>query len=123
MPYYLSETSECGCGGTDGASPGIAADGGCCCCVPACPFWTVADCVEREEGVVVLFMLPKGGKDEGLFAEIPPPELEEEDEVAVVVMVELAVVVAEVMALFEFIGTALLGADEGVDDGVELPPT
>lgn len=67
-------------------------------------------------------MLPKGGK-RVLFAAIPLPTLEEEDEVAVVVSVELVVVVTEAMALLEFIVTALLLVDEGVDDGVELPAT
>lgn len=71
----------------------------------------------------MLFMLPKGGNEEGLFADIPLPTLEEDDDVVVVVRVELAVVVAEAMVLLEFIVTALLLADEGVDDGVELPTT
>lgn len=115
----LSETSGCGCAGADKTSPVIPA--ACCwCCIPACPFWTAAGCVEREEGAV-LFMLPKGGNEGGLLADIPLPRLEEEDEAAVVVKVELAVVAVEVMALLEVIVTALLVADEGVDDGVALP--
>lgn len=68
-------------------------------------------------------MLLKGGNEEGLFADSPLPMLVEEDEAAVVVRVELVVVAAEDMALFEVMVllVAATGADEGVLEFPVLP--
>lgn len=67
---------------------------------------------------MVLFILLKGGNEEGLFVGIPLPILAEEDDVAVVVKVELAVVAAEDMALVDVAVIVLLVGAPGADDGV-----
>lgn len=71
-----------------------------------------------REAEVVLFILLKGGNEEGLFVGIPLPTLAEEDDVAVVVKVELAVVAAEDMALVDVAVIVLLVGAAGADDGV-----
>lgn len=67
---------------------------------------------------MVLFILLKGGKEEGLLVGMPLPRLAEEDEGAVVVRVELAVVAAEDMALLEVTVMVLLVGAAGADAGV-----
>lgn len=71
-----------------------------------------------REAEVVLFILLKDGNEEGLFVGIPLPTLAEEDDVAVVVKVELAVVAAEDMALVDVAVIVLLVGAAGADDGV-----
>lgn len=71
-----------------------------------------------REAEVVLFILLKDGNEEGLFVGIPLPTLAEEDDVAVVVKVELAVVAAEDMALVDVAVIVLLVEAAGADDGV-----
>lgn len=65
-----------------------------------------------------MFILGKGGKEEGLFVGIPLPMVAEEDAGAVVVSVELAVVAAEDMALLDVAVTVLLAGAAGAADGV-----
>lgn len=67
---------------------------------------------------MVLFILLKDGKEEGLLVGIPLPMLAEEDDGAVVVNVELAVVAAEDMALLDVTVTVLLVGAAGAEDGV-----
>lgn len=116
---YLSETSGWGCAGAAAVSPDIPAvcSVGCCCCPPVCPFGTGAAWAGREAGVV-LFILLKGGNEEGLLVGMPLPRLAEEEDGAVVVRVELAVVAAEDMALVEVTVMVLLVGAAGADDGV-----
>lgn len=66
----------------------------------------------------MLFILLKGGNEEGLLVGMPLARLAEEEDGAVVVRVELAVVAAEDMALLEVTGMVLLVGAAGADDGV-----
>lgn len=70
---------------------------------------------------MVLFILLKGGNEEGLFVGIPLPMLADEDDVAVVVKVELAVVAAEDMALFDVAVMVLLVEAAGADGVLGFP--
>lgn len=67
---------------------------------------------------MVLFILLKGGNEEGLLVGMPLPRLAEEEDGVVVVRVELAVVAAEDMALVEVTVMVLLVGAAGADDGV-----
>lgn len=67
---------------------------------------------------MVLFILLKGGNEEGLLVGMPLPRLAEEEDGAVVVRVELAVVAAEDMALLEVTVMLLLVGAAGAEAGV-----